>query len=85
MGRTERPRLIVGVSGASGAAYGVRTLAACRDLGVESHLVMSRASVQTLAQETGLTAAALQARADVATGSATWGRPSPPAPSPPWG
>jgi 4-hydroxy-3-polyprenylbenzoate decarboxylase len=66
MGRTERPRLIVGVSGASGVAYGVRTLAACRDLGVESHLVMSRASAQTLAQETDLTAGELQTRADVA-------------------
>jgi 4-hydroxy-3-polyprenylbenzoate decarboxylase len=66
MGRTERPRLIVGVSGASGVVYGVRALAACRDLDVESHLVMSRASAQTLAQETGLTTGELQARADVA-------------------
>lgn len=65
MGRMETPRLIVGISGASGVAYGVRALAACRELGVESHLVVSRASAQTLAEEAGLTIADVQARADV--------------------
>src|ERR1700745_233476 len=35
-------RLVVGVSGASGAAYGVRVLDACADLGVESHLIVSK-------------------------------------------
>ncbi|WP_293904631.1 UbiX family flavin prenyltransferase [Phenylobacterium sp.] len=66
MGRTERPRLVVGISGASGVAYGLRALDACRELGVESHLVMSRSSALTLAQETALTVADVQARADVA-------------------
>lgn len=61
----DRPRLIVGVSGASGIAYGLRALDACRELGVESHLVMSRASVLTLSQETALSVADVQARADV--------------------
>ncbi|MBW8816048.1 MAG: UbiX family flavin prenyltransferase [Caulobacterales bacterium] len=65
MAETVKPRLIVGVSGASGAAYGLRVLAACRDLGVESHLVMSRSSALTLAQETQLSPADLQAQADV--------------------
>ncbi|MBL8771916.1 MAG: UbiX family flavin prenyltransferase [Phenylobacterium sp.] len=64
MAKPEKPRLIVGVSGASGALYGLRALAACRDLGVESHLVMSRSSALTLAQETGLSVADMQARAD---------------------
>ncbi len=59
------PRLIVGVSGASGAAYGLRVLDACRELGVESHLVASKSAVQTLAQETGLAMADLNARAAV--------------------
>jgi 4-hydroxy-3-polyprenylbenzoate decarboxylase len=45
--------------------YGLRALDACRDLGVESHLVMSRAAVLTLGQETGLNLAQAQARADV--------------------
>lgn len=65
MARTETPRLIVGISGASGVAYGLRALDACRDLGVESHLVMSRSSALTLAQETDLSVAAVQSRADV--------------------
>jgi len=63
---TGAPRLIVGVSGASGAAYGLRVLDACAELGVESHLVASKSAVQTLAQETGLTLADLNAKAAVA-------------------
>jgi 4-hydroxy-3-polyprenylbenzoate decarboxylase len=58
-------RLVVGVTGASGAVYGVRVLDACRDLGVESHLIVSRAAALTLAQETDLTLADLAAKADV--------------------
>ena len=41
-------RLIVGVSGASGAIYGLRLLEACAELGVESHLVASRAAALTV-------------------------------------
>ncbi|MEW6017710.1 MAG: UbiX family flavin prenyltransferase [Pseudomonadota bacterium] len=63
--RSDRPRLVVGISGASGAAYGLRALAACRELGVESHLVMSKAAALTLAQETTLTPADVQAMADM--------------------
>ena len=58
-------RLVVGISGASGAIYGVRTLDALRELGVESHLVVSRAALLTLSQETDLTADDLAGRADV--------------------
>ncbi len=58
-------RLIVGISGASGVTYGLRILDACRDLKVESHLVLSRAAALTIAQETDLTLADVQARADV--------------------
>lgn len=57
--------LVVGVSGASGAILGVRTLDACRELGVPTHLVISRAAALTLAQETGLELQAVAARADV--------------------
>ncbi|HLY80851.1 MAG TPA: UbiX family flavin prenyltransferase [Caulobacteraceae bacterium] len=59
------PPLVVGVSGASGAALGVRTLDACRELGVATHLVVSRAAALTLAEETGLDLAAVSAKADV--------------------
>lgn len=58
-------RLVVGISGASGVIYGVRMLDALRDLGVESHLIVSRAALLTLSQETDLTPNDLSARADV--------------------
>ena len=57
--------MVVGISGASGVAYGVRMLDALRDLGVESHLVVSRAALMTLSQETDLSPDDLSARADV--------------------
>ena len=59
------PPLVVGISGASGARLGVRVLDACRELGVATHLVVSRAAVLTLASETGLDLAAVSAKADV--------------------
>lgn len=49
-------RIIVGITGASGAIFGVRTLQALRTLQVETHLVMSRWARATLLQETGLSA-----------------------------
>jgi 4-hydroxy-3-polyprenylbenzoate decarboxylase len=63
MSNAERPRLIVGISGASGVVYGLRALDAARELGVETHLVMSRAAALTLSQETGLTLADVAAKA----------------------
>lgn len=61
----EQARLVVGVSGASGIVYGLRVLDACRDLGIESHLVMSKAAALTLAQETKLSVAEVNAKASV--------------------
>ncbi|MCP6612683.1 3-octaprenyl-4-hydroxybenzoate carboxy-lyase, partial [Klebsiella pneumoniae] len=46
-------RLIIGISGASGAIYGVRLLQILRDVpDVETHLIISQAARQTLALET---------------------------------
>lgn len=56
-------RLIVGISGASGAIYGIRVLEQLRAAGIESHLVMSRSAQITLAYETGLTLADVTALA----------------------
>lgn len=58
-------RLVVGISGASGVSYGVRVLDALRELGVESHLVVTRAALLTLSQETDISAEDLMRRADV--------------------
>ncbi|MDM3043762.1 UbiX family flavin prenyltransferase [Citrobacter sp. CK182] len=59
-------RLIVGISGASGAIYGVRLLQVLRDVAdVETHLVMSPAARQTLALETEFSLREVQALADV--------------------
>jgi len=66
MSKPERARLVIGVSGASGVVYGLRALDACRELGVESHLIFSKAAALTLSQETGLSLAEVQARADAA-------------------
>lgn len=61
----DRPRLIVGISGASGVMYGLRALDACRDMGVESHLVMSKSAALTLSQETDLSVSQVNAMADI--------------------
>jgi len=59
-------QLIVGISGASGAIYGVRLLQVLRDVAdVESHLVMSQAARQTLSLETDYSLRDVQALADV--------------------
>jgi len=49
----EQPRrLVIGISGASGAIYGVRMLEILKGSGIETHLVMSRSAEMTLAYET---------------------------------
>lgn len=58
-------RLIIGMTGATGAIYGVRLLELLRGTGVETHLVMSRWAVRTLAHEMGRTKADVEALADV--------------------
>lgn len=51
------PRMIVGISGASGAIYGLRCLELLRDLGVETHLIVSKSAVLTIEQELNMKAA----------------------------
>lgn len=58
-------RLIVGISGASGAIYGVRLLEVLRDSDVETHVVVSKAGALTLKHETGMDLDAVKALADV--------------------
>ena len=65
MSKVIQPPLVIGISGASGVVYGLRALEACRELGVETHLVVSRSAALTLAQETELTLSDVQAKATV--------------------
>jgi 4-hydroxy-3-polyprenylbenzoate decarboxylase len=44
--------IIVGISGASGVIYGIRMLEVLRELGIETHLVLSRSGEITIAHET---------------------------------
>jgi 4-hydroxy-3-polyprenylbenzoate decarboxylase len=59
-------RLVVGITGASGAIYGVRLLQRARALGVQTHLVASPAGVLNVHHELGLDRKALEALADQA-------------------
>jgi 4-hydroxy-3-polyprenylbenzoate decarboxylase len=58
-----KPRLVVGITGASGAIYGVRLLERCRALEVETHLVVTPAGVLNVHHECGLDRKALEALA----------------------
>jgi flavin prenyltransferase len=58
-------RLIVGISGASGAIYGIRMLELLRDTDIETHLVISRSAEMTLAYETDFTTKDVRALAAV--------------------
>lgn len=60
-----KPRhLIVGITGATGIVYGIRALQVLRDLGIETHLVISRAGEMTRAYETLVSRDELHALAD---------------------
>jgi 4-hydroxy-3-polyprenylbenzoate decarboxylase len=68
-------RLIVGITGASGAVVGVRLLELLKDTGVESHLVMSKAAEMALGYETDLQPKDVRALASVNHGVMALGAP----------
>ncbi len=57
-------RLVVGITGATGAAYGVKLLERARALGIETHLVATPAGVLNVHHELGLDRQQLEALAD---------------------
>jgi len=57
-------RLAVGITGATGAIYGVRLLGRARELGIQTHLVVTPAGVLNAHHELGLDRGALEALAD---------------------
>src|ERR1700761_8283229 len=62
--KNETERLVIGLSGASGVAYGIRALEALRELGIESHLVMTKPAEMTIGYETTLSPRQVAAKAD---------------------
>lgn len=59
-------RIIIGLTGASGAIYGIRLLEVLRSVAeVETHLIVSAAAKQTIALETSYRLRDVQAMADV--------------------
>jgi 4-hydroxy-3-polyprenylbenzoate decarboxylase len=58
-------RIVVGMTGASGAIYGVRLLERLRELPVETHLIATRWARVTIEHETGRSFAEVKALADV--------------------
>ncbi|MBV6273256.1 UbiX family flavin prenyltransferase [Alcaligenaceae bacterium CGII-47] len=62
---TSRQRLVVGISGATGAQYAIRLLECVRELGsVETHLVVSPAGLLNIHHELALSRQAVHALAD---------------------
>lgn len=68
-------RLVLGITGATGSIIGVRILCALRDLGVETHLVISRWGRATLGMETDLSPSDLHRLADEVHGGADHSAP----------
>jgi flavin prenyltransferase len=59
-------RLVVGITGATGAVYGLRLLQRARTLGIETHLVVTPSGVLNAHHELGLDRKALESHADKA-------------------
>ena len=57
-------RLVVGITGATGAVYGLRLLERGRELGIETHLVITPSGVINAHHELGLDRRTLEQRAD---------------------
>jgi 4-hydroxy-3-polyprenylbenzoate decarboxylase len=45
-------KIVVGISGSSGIIYGIRFLEVLKELGIESHTIMTEAAVETMRRET---------------------------------
>jgi 4-hydroxy-3-polyprenylbenzoate decarboxylase len=71
----EQPRLVVGITGASGVILGIRLLEVLRQSPVETHLVLSPAARATISQETDWKISDVQALAGVVHNHADIGAP----------
>ena len=72
--RNTKKRVVVGMSGASGAILGIEALRIFRELGgYETHLIVSSGATLTIALETGVTLDEVRALADVVHDNANLG------------
>ncbi len=68
-------RLIIGMTGSTGAIFGVRFLEALKHAGdVESHLIISKWAQRTIEHETNYTVEQVRALATSCIRPATWAR-----------
>src|SRR5262245_44859267 len=68
-------RIVVGITGATGTVFGVRTLQILKDAGVETHLVLSKWGARTLLHETPYTVDYVKSLAAFAYSDADQGAP----------
>ncbi|KAK6208602.1 3-octaprenyl-4-hydroxybenzoate carboxy-lyase UbiX [Colletotrichum tabaci] len=66
---TPRKKIIVAITGATGAQIGIRILQTLRRLNVETHLIISKWAAETMKHETDYTPSAVKALADHAYSS----------------
>ena len=59
-----KKRILIAITGASGAIYGVRLIRALKKAGAEVHLIVSRWAEETLKYEMNLTSTDLKAEVD---------------------
>ncbi|KAJ4010978.1 phenylacrylic acid decarboxylase [Fusarium irregulare] len=64
MGEASRKRIIVALTGATGAATGIHILSTLRHLNVEIHLIISKWAAETIEYETDYTPTAVRSLAD---------------------
>ncbi len=58
-------RIVVGITGASGVVYGIRTLGLLKEIGIETHLIISASGRRNIEIETQLTPSHVEAMASV--------------------
>ncbi|KAH7110391.1 flavoprotein, partial [Dactylonectria estremocensis] len=56
-------RIVIGITGATGAGYAIRILSILRQLGIETHLVISKWALATIKYETSLSEAEIRGMA----------------------
>lgn len=74
-GMTQKDRLIIGITGASGVIYGIRFLQLLNNSPIETHLVLSKAAERTIAYETDFKIREIKEMADIVHDNADIGAP----------